>query len=532
MAHLLVSWLARNNDFHYKEGGGFQSINTDGPNTQFHQHFFADGGFDEHILLYADPKQELAAEHLANSLRRQHPRRVIHIELLALNNVIDLAEVKAKVETWLLHRRQHEFTLYFSPGTSIMQLVWYVCHTSLGLNTHLVQTQPGKFSRDGLPVLSRFEVERSTTPFTAIIREEQVAARTARESSGVMAELAPEAVLPASSPVVARKSSRKGVVQPVQNEDNSFLALPSLAKAYRRAAQVAQTDRVTVLVRGESGTGKEHLAQAVHKQSSRSKGRFLAINCAALTDTVLESRLFGYQKGAFTGADQDTKGLFELANDGTIFLDEIGDISPAVQTSLLRVLQEGEIQPLGGTPRKVDVRVVAATHCDLETRCREGKFRWDLYYRLAVAELELPPLRDRPAAEREQLLDYFIRIKKDYLRQEALLVLSAAARKQLMSYPFPGNVRELENLIETLYVFQEPGQAVEPADLPKRIRSGGASLGMSLRMADVSREHIVRVVSQCQGVKRQAAVLLDLDERVVAKAIREQAELETGLAAH
>lgn len=305
-----------------------------------------------------------------------------------------------------------------------------------------------------------------------------------------------------------------------------FLALPVLASVYRRAGQVAQTDKVTVLLRGESGTGKEHLARTVYGQSARPGQLFLALNCAALTESTLESRLFGYQKGAFTGAIEDTKGLFELADGGTVLLDEIGDISPATQLALLRVLQEGEIQPVGGRPRRVDVRVVAATHTNLEERCRQGHFRWDLYYCLAVAELELPALRDYPVAEREQLLDFLVAAKQHRLRRPARLLLIPETRQRLLAYPFPGDVRELENVVETLYVFSEPGQPVPPTELPRRLLGSGvgeAALG-TLEAATVA--YVARAVAHCGGVKRQAARLLDVDERVVAKYLRQQEQAD------
>ncbi len=514
MAHLLVSWIARNHDFLTNEKGGFQAVDSTGPTAQFHQHFFAANGYDEHVILYADSRQELLAEHLLAYLRHQHPGRAIRTELLPLADVIDLATIKTKVETWLLRHARHELTLYFSPGTSIMQLAWYICHTTLGLRTHLVQTRAAKFSPDKRPALMQLEVTQSTTPVTAIIRENQIAERLARaEAEARPGQLRPARRTAASQPEPA--TAMPGAP--------GFLLLPSLARVYQRAGKVAKTDKVTVLVLGESGTGKEHLARTVHEQSPRKNALFLAVNCAALTESVLESRLFGYVKGAFTGADKDTKGLFEEATGGTIFLDEIGDISPAMQATLLRVLQEGEIQPLGGKPRRVDVRVVAATHADLAERCRQGRFRWDLYYRLAVAELELPALRECPTAEREQLLDFFIDRKQRTLTHAAPLVLAQPTRQQLLAYTFPGNVRELENLVEMLYVFSEPGQVVLPADLPRRLQQAPPASQL-LSLADASRAHVVRVVAQCGGVKRQAAKLLDIDERVVAKYLREATE--------
>jgi transcriptional regulator with GAF, ATPase, and Fis domain len=510
MAHLLVSWIAYRHDFIYTAGQKAASgINETGPTVQFHQHFYAGGGYDKHVLLYANPQQELQTEHLANLLRRQHPERAVQAELLEVRDIISLAEITSKIETWLLQHREHELTLYFSPGTSIMQLSWFIAHTTLGLNTHLVQTREGKFNPDGCPSMMELDVTQSAVPMTAIVREQQVAARTAASAPALRA---------------ARRSQATAEAPPAT--PGKFLLLPGLQRVYNLADKVAGADKLTVLVRGESGTGKEHLARTVHDKSVRCRQPYLPLNCAAFTDSVLESRLFGYVKGAFTGADKDTKGLFELAHGGTIFLDEIGDISPALQATLLRVVQTGEIQPLGGQPRHVDVRVVAATHADLLERCQQGIFRWDLYYRLAVAELELPALRELPQGEREQLLDFFIHQKQTSLRRTVPLELAPATRQQLLNYPFPGNVRELENLVETLYVFSEPGQLVLPADLPRRlhIRAVGAGKTTSLTLAAAVAAHVALVVAQCGGVKRQAAQLLGIDVRVVAKHLKQHKE--------
>jgi DNA-binding NtrC family response regulator len=494
MAHLLVSWIAYNNDFLRNEKGGFGGVNPDGPNADFHQHYFEVEGLQKHTLLYADARQENHAEHLANYLRRQHPGREISTELLPLSDVIDLSEVKTKVETWLLTHREHELALFFSPGTGIMQLAWYICHTTLGLRTRLLQTRAAKYLAAGQSGLTEIQEERSATPVTAIIRENRLAS---------------------------------GAVEPTRYQGH---LLPAAMRAvYERADLVAQTDRVTVLIRGESGTGKEQLARFVHERSARAGKLFLALNCAALTDSVLESRLFGYQKGAFTGAEKTTPGVFELAEGGTLLLDEIGDVSPAVQVALLRVLQEGEIQPVGGPPRPVNVRVVAATNVPLEARCREGRFRWDLYYRLAVAELELPPLRAWPRAEREALLDHLLEAKRAELARPVVLNLSSPTRQQLLTYEFPGNIRELENLLETLYVFHPGEGLIEPGVLPLRLREPAATSN-SLRLADVEREHLLRVLALKNNVKRQAALALGIDERTLAAKLRSFVQLaETSL---
>lgn len=480
MDHHFVSWLARNNDF--IDLGGQRQLNPQGPTLQFHEHFFRAGNYADHLLLYSSPDQRKDALQLADEIIERFGHQVIPT-LLELKDVIDVNAIRSRVETWLQHYADHELTLFFSPGTSAMQLAWYLVHQQGVLRTHLVQTRAARFSTSGKPEILTIEVERTSTPVTAILREQQL------------------------NPTSANS---------VNNLNDYFIG-DALRPVYERARKVAQTDKVTVLIRGESGTGKEHLARYVHEQSGRSSKPFLPINCSALTDSTLESRLFGYSKGAFTDAGKDTKGLFEEAHGGTLFLDEIGDISTALQLTLLRVLQCGEIQPLGGTPRKVDVRVVAATNAALEERCRAGLFRWDLFYRLAVAELEILALRDRPRADRELLLEWLITFKSRQLRHEPLR-LAAITRRQLLDYSFPGNVRELESVVEHLLVFSESGATVDLADLPIRIRTASdAGDSTSLLLEDVIRRHVRRVLVHCGDIKLRAASLLGVDERTVRK---------------
>ncbi len=217
----------------------------------------------------------------------------------------------------------------------------------------------------------------------------------------------------------------------------------------------AAASRATVLVRGESGTGKELIARALHEQSERADGPFVAVSCAALSETLLESELFGHEKSAFTGATAERKGRFEMANGGTLFLDEIGDIPAPVQVKLLRVLQQREFERVGGTKTiKTDVRIVAATNADLEKLVADGKFREDLYYRLHVIQILLPPLRQR-IEDIPPLVDVFL---AKFSRDNARSIASIApdAMHCLVSYPWPGNVRELENIIERSVVLSEP----------------------------------------------------------------------------
>jgi Nif-specific regulatory protein len=228
-------------------------------------------------------------------------------------------------------------------------------------------------------------------------------------------------------------------------------------------AQRAARSHATVLLLGESGVGKEIFARSIHAWSDRAGKPFMAINCVALSDHLLESELFGHEKGSFTGAHQQKKGLLELAQGGTVFLDEIGDMKPDLQAKLLRVLQDREFERVGGShPIKVDIRIIAATNQDLAAAVLSGRFRKDLFFRLKVVAITLPPLRDREE-DIPALAEFFsVRYSKDMKRSP--MVISAAAMRLLQAYRWPGNVRELENVIERAVVLAV-GDVIEPKDL-------------------------------------------------------------------
>jgi DNA-binding NtrC family response regulator len=244
---------------------------------------------------------------------------------------------------------------------------------------------------------------------------------------------------------------------------------PAIQQVLTIVERVADT-RTTVLITGESGTGKELIARMLHEKSSRAGGPFVAVSCAAIPETLLEVELFGAVKGAYTGADTDRIGKFEAANGGTLFLDEIGDIPPLIQVKLLRVLQEREIERLGSNkPIPVDVRLVAATNRDLEQAVQAGSFRADLFYRLQVVHIHLPPLRERPE-DIPLLVEYFIRKYAEENRR-AMRAVCPETLKLLQAYPWPGNVRELENTIESAVVLAPPDATVLlPEHLPPHLR--------------------------------------------------------------
>ncbi len=299
--------------------------------------------------------------------------------------------------------------------------------------------------------------------------------------------------------------------------DNMVTNSSKMEEVLQMAGQVAESD-ATVLILGESGTGKELLARAIHYNSPRKDKPFITVNCPSIPDNLMESELFGHVKGAFTGAVKDRKGKFELANGGTIFLDEIGDLREDVQAKLLRVLQEHEIERLGeGRPIKVDVRVIAATNKNLEALIEQGKFREDLYYRLSVIPITIPPLRERKE-DIPYLVDFFLR----RYGKEREFEIDPQFLDILTRYDWPGNVRELENVIERAVVLT-PGGKLTPASLPahlqsfvsKKTSSSSESQEGQLTLEELERRAILQALEKSGGNKSQAAKLLNIPRHVL-----------------
>ena len=306
--------------------------------------------------------------------------------------------------------------------------------------------------------------------------------------------------------------------------DNIIGKSPSMHEVFGLVRRLASS-LANVLITGESGTGKELVARAIHYNSPRAKRGFVAVNCAAIPDTLLESELFGYKRGAFTDARTDHPGMFVEADGGTLFLDEVGDLTPPLQAKLLRVLQEREIRPLGASrPEKVDVRVLSATNRDLEQRMQKGAFREDLFYRLNVIQIALPPLRAR-TEDILPLANHFLAIAAERTPKQ-IHSFSQAALKALLSYPWPGNVRELENVIERAVALAELSE-LTPDDLPAHVRERRAAdllsgaLARSLTLADVEREYITRVLEAEGGNKTRAAARLGLDRKTLYRKLEE-----------
>ena len=308
---------------------------------------------------------------------------------------------------------------------------------------------------------------------------------------------------------------------------------PSMQGIFRILRRVAPTD-LTVLIEGESGTGKELTARALHANSKRRCKPFYPLNCAGLTESLLESELFGHVKGAFTGATVDRKGLFQMSDKGTLFLDEIGDMPLLMQAKLLRILEDGLVLPVGGsTPIKVDVRVISATNHDLAKLVEEKKFRQDLYFRIKGVSVTLPPLRNRPQ-DVPELFGFFLKEACDEIGADIHLITEPAMRA-LMSYTWPGNIRQLRHVVRTMVALCDR-DTIDLRDLPPEIArvkqleapasatphmiaSDGAMVGLPLE--DVEREHIRRTLEATDNNRTEAAKLLKIGERTLYRKIKE-----------
>jgi DNA-binding NtrC family response regulator len=320
---------------------------------------------------------------------------------------------------------------------------------------------------------------------------------------------------------------RKEVARPYVLE-NIVGKSPPMQEIFGLVGRLAGST-ASVLVTGESGTGKELIARAIHFNSPRARRPFVGVNLAAIPETLIESELFGHKRGAFTDARADHTGLFLEADGGTIFLDEIGELPPPLQAKLLRVLQERELRPVGATrSEKIDVRVVAATNRDLEARMREGLFREDLYYRLNVIQISLPPLRARPEDILPLAAHFLGKARKQAGREDSprARAIAPATAKVLLAYSWPGNVRELENVIERAVALCD-AETIGIDDLPPQVRERrstdtlAAALARNLSLAELEREYIEKVLAAEGGNKTRAASRLGLDRKTLYRKLDE-----------
>ncbi|MGG5812530.1 sigma-54 interaction domain-containing protein [Falsiroseomonas sp. CW058] len=366
--------------------------------------------------------------------------------------------------------------------------------------------------QDVAALMRAVAAERIACPVIACGPEEASAEAVAAVRAGArdFLPLPPDADLIAAMLEAAAGSTRRADA-PVARD-------PAMLAVLARAAQVAPAE-ASILITGESGTGKEVLARHVHAASRRASGPFVALNCAALPETLLESELFGHEKGAFSGAVAARKGRFEQADGGTLLLDEIGEMDPRLQAKLLRVIQEREVDRLGGTrPVRVDVRILAATNRDLGAEVKAGRFREDLYFRLDVVRLRLPPLRERPA----DILPLAEHFASRYADANGLprRGFAPAARAALLSHPWPGNVRELENAVHRAVLLAEGAEiAADAVELrpaaAQPAAAGGIDFLVGRRVEEVERDLIIGTLSHCLGNRTRAAEILGISIRAL-----------------
>jgi len=330
-----------------------------------------------------------------------------------------------------------------------------------------------------------------------------------------LARIAERRTLIRENEILKERLQEKGI-----GESQLICKSPKMAEVVNLAGRVASS-KASVLLLGESGTGKELLARLIHSLSPRSSKPLVTVNCAALPESLLESELFGHEKGAFTGATQRRVGFFEQADGGTLFLDEVGDLTPTVQVKLLRFLQEGEFQRVGGSAvLRSDVRLISATHRDLKARMQDGSFREDLFYRLNVVTILLPPLRERREDIRP-LVEHFMSV---YAAENGKPIegISREAMDLLLRYDYPGNVRELENIIERAVVITR-GTIIQTEDLPFGLQSrekpkgtkAPSHMGLKARLEALERELIEEAMAEARSNQSKAASLLGLSERML-----------------
>jgi DNA-binding NtrC family response regulator len=384
---------------------------------------------------------------------------------------------------------------------------------------------------DGLALLARIRENDPDLPVVMMTAFGEVETAVRAMQAGARDYLAKPVNVSELSVIVARELEHRrirqeaGLLRARLSEKYSFANIignaAPMQEVFKTVSQIASS-RASVLVTGESGTGKELIAAAIHERSPRAKGPFVKLHCAALAESLLESELFGHERGSFTGALTRRDGRFSQANHGTLFLDEIGEISPAVQVKLLRFLQEREFERVGGNETiNVDVRVIAATNRDLKQMVAEGKFREDLYYRLNVINLEMPALRDRPS-DVPLLASHFLR-KYAAENGKELSGFTPEALECLTSYSWPGNVRELENVVERAVVLARSTE-ITVADLPAQFASTKARQGLQIpgaTMDEIERYAITKTLESTGGSTGEAAEILNISVRKIQYKLHE-----------
>lgn len=409
MKKYIVSWLAVMNDF--LQTNDEVPINLNGPTYNLHKYYFKELQYQKHFILHT-PDNFRKVKQVEAYIRKDFPEHPIEtVEMQIENAFEDLVHIQHLSETFIkkLIDQDAYVDLLLSTGTGVMKVAWFICHKNFEDRTRLMLIYPPK---------------NNSKPKFVCVKADDI----------------PKSVYHSLS---FHDLSADDIDVPIKT--------PSLSKIYDYAKRIAISDH-PVLIYGESGTGKELLARFIHQNSPRFQKPFLAFNCSAFTETVLESRLFGHKKGSFTDARHDHKGIFEEANNGTVFLDEIGDISPAMQIALLRVLQFNEIQPVGGKVKKVNVRVIAATNKPIFHIHQKSSFRTDLFYRFPFF-IKLPSLRDYSTDELKNIINELI--SKLSMKYNKKIKFSDDLISFLLGYHYPGNYRELISMLDHIFIFAE-----------------------------------------------------------------------------
>ena len=458
--------------------------------------------FDK-VILFSTPKTEKISFETESSIRDLHPEIDIEIKGLPLEDPTDyigiLKGLRKNFEEITNNTLDAKYFISVASGTPQMHASWLLLVSSGEIPAHILHTRPPRFVTKDRPIISDVDL---TLPEFPIVRSNILNIDTVEDS-------------PDANKVIAQL----GIVG-----DH-----PSIAKALENAATLAQSIAPMIIL-GETGTGKEVFAKFIHLLSNRAAGQFVPINCAAIPEALVESLLFGHKKGSFTGATTDQLGKFDQADGGTLFLDELGELPLSMQAKLLRVLQDGLVEPIGDKkPHKVDVRIIAATNMDLDVAIKERQFREDLYYRLHVGEIKLPPLRERKSDIPKLALHILDRVNASLKRHKKL---SSGALARLQAHSWPGNVRDLANVVERSallsqndvleaddLMISEPITKSDPlAMLPE------PSEGFSLEgfLASARKQMLLKALDMSDGNQSKAARLLGVTPQAVHKFIQGQ----------
>ena len=430
MEKILISFIAYRDDFMMGNPIVFNNL---GPHAKLWLNCLSE--YSKHILLWTmdenpDNNEQSDTYRLSAVTKFQADKKYKKVECQYLpelkKDLINVEKIRQvledKIQEIYASQKDIELEAYISPGTPAMQVAWYLNHLSKENRLKIFQTRPDKFRRNESEDIREYVEITQLNASIALKRAEQ-------------------------------KHYRK--------DDASNIKINnSIKSAYDKALNVAKAAQVPALIIGPTGSGKEGLAKYIHDHSTFDNLEFWKpINCGAFSDSTLKSELFGYAKGAFTDAKENKIGFFEAAGKGTLFLDEIGEMSPEMQSSLLRVLQTREFTPIGSTKaKKFEGRIVAATHKNLKQMCIEGRFRWDLYYRISAATINLPAFCDWHEKDKAQLLEELLDVVAEEIGRSKRLIFDLKAKRKLLSYSFPGNIRELRNIITSLYLFHNDSE--------------------------------------------------------------------------